>query len=294
MLFKFFVFAVFLLLFSSPVYAGDIDLDAIGNVIEIEGSVEKNGQSAAIDMPVYMDDKFTTGASARTLILLIDDTEITLGENAELTIDEYIFTDESATWNKGSFSILRGAFEFTSGLIGKNSDPDVTIDIPYGTIGLRGTTVLGSEMDGEYGIYVEDGEVDLNTHGGSVRMGEGHGVRLNRHLRTLPRPRAWNRQTIAKAKTRVALSRRNVVKERLKAMREKQTKIRELRREKLLKQRELHRDKILQHNEKTREEKAERRNQHLKNMRDKAGNIHHSPPNIHHRPPGISHRPSMH
>ena len=106
---------------------------AIGTIIEVEGITNithansSSIKAAYIDEEVYLNDVVETGDASRTLILLIDDTEITLGENSRLNIDEYIFDATANDENKARF-LLRGTFLFVSGLITKMHKPDVTLE----------------------------------------------------------------------------------------------------------------------------------------------------------------------
>lgn len=169
----------------------------IGSVVETEGSVTfsgANGTSAARPQDnIYPYATIKTGPQSRALILLIDDTEITLGENAELTLDEYVFDPGDPQENKGRFSFLRGAFVYVSGMLAKRSPPDVTLKTSYGSIGIRGTTVWGGPVDDGFGVFVENGEVLFNGESGSVRVPQGAGTFLKRGL--APRPaNAWPRE----------------------------------------------------------------------------------------------------
>lgn len=226
--------AVFLCLFAfapAPVFAQADDPAAIGTVISTEGSVllarpGKGTFAAAADMPVYLNDAVETGNDSRAFITFVDDSQLTLGDNARLEIDEYVFDTGAA--NKGRFSVLRGAFLFASGLINKSSGADVKIDTGYGSIGLRGTTVWGGELDGEYGVFVEDGEVTFeNARARSVvRKGEGTMVRGRNHMPSLAK--TWGAEKIGRAKGRIALRNEQQVRAKLadrlqknKALREK-------------------------------------------------------------------------
>src|SRR5690606_32438727 len=60
-----------------------------------------------------------------------------------------------------NFSVLRGMFVFTSGLIGRDDPDDVEIDTPVGSIGIRGTTIAGNVDTGE--ITVIEGAIVLRA-----------------------------------------------------------------------------------------------------------------------------------
>ena len=63
------------------------------------------------------------------------------------------------------FSVLKGVFVFTSGLIGREDPDDVNIDTPSGSIGIRGTIIAGDTNSGE--ITVVEGAIVLRDFAGN-------------------------------------------------------------------------------------------------------------------------------
>lgn len=61
--------------------------------------------------PIYLDDQVTTQMGARLLIRLSDETELTLGEDAALVLDRFVYDPDAQT---GSLVVrsLTGAFLF--------------------------------------------------------------------------------------------------------------------------------------------------------------------------------------
>lgn len=105
---------------------------------------------------------------------LLDGSELTLGENAELLIDEFVY-DPAAEGGRLAVNV-KGAFLFVGGAIEGPSGGNVRIDTPVGTLGVRGTTVWGGEIDGGYGVLVLDGDVTLTAAGGTVTLTAGDGT----------------------------------------------------------------------------------------------------------------------
>jgi len=130
------IFAFLLLAFA--VFTPAQAQTPVGAVMKVDGTaaIRRNDskifQNMVADMDVYMEDFIKTQADSGAMIHLIDDTELTLGADATLTIDEYVFDADDAARNKGRFSILRGSFLFVSGLITRKDDPDVKINTAYG------------------------------------------------------------------------------------------------------------------------------------------------------------------
>jgi hypothetical protein len=118
-----------------------------GQVRESQGNVNVILAGTTTPVPlqpgdtINQNDTIETGAGARAFILFNDNTQMTLGENTKLKVDEYVY-DPNGTSNKASYSILEGAFQYVSGLIGKKDPADVKIDTAYGEIGIRGTEFI--------------------------------------------------------------------------------------------------------------------------------------------------------
>lgn len=204
------------LLISVPAFAQDAP---IGAIMEVEGTarITHAGKTspASIDMPVYLNDTLETGANSKANILFIDDTELTLSDNAAATIDEYIFDEGSTVGNKGRYSLLRGAFLFTSGLMTKNQKPDVTLETVYGSIGLRGTTVWGGQADETYGVLVQEGEVIVTNKRGQVRVPAGMGTNLRGRDAAPTAAAAWKPARIEQAVAMVTLKRHEMVMQKI-------------------------------------------------------------------------------
>lgn len=206
--------------------AADDDGGQIATVATVEGeaALARGGNAPgalAADAPLFLNDKIETGPGAKVHILFVDDSELTLGENAQLTLDEYVYDPDDDASSKGRFGLLRGAFIFTSGLIEKTAKPDVRLNVAYGSIGLRGTTVWGGETDSQYGVFVSDGSVSVETRRGRVRLASGEGTDLGGANAAPSRPKAWGSPRIGKALGTVALKNREKVGERVQKMKER-------------------------------------------------------------------------
>lgn len=178
------VFLVVALLLGVQTAHAETDKDhyPIGQVVALEGRAfyaagDQDHTPMKLNDPVFMNTVVETGPQSKVLILFVDNTEITLGEDSELVIDEYVFDPYDAQENKGSFEITKGAFLWVSGLISKREDPDVFIKTNVGSIGIRGTKFWGGNVGSDgYGVYVFDGVVNYTTQKDAVRLSKDHGV----------------------------------------------------------------------------------------------------------------------
>lgn len=149
---------------------GMSDVSPIGAVQEISGEAtvtRLNGsiETIGIGTPIYQGDVIDTDESGAVNIIFVDDTTFAVSEDARLSIDEYVF-DASTQSGVSNFSVLKGVFVFTSGLIGRDDPDDVMIDTPSGSIGIRGTIIAGDVNTGE--ITVIEGAIVLHDFSGNT------------------------------------------------------------------------------------------------------------------------------
>lgn len=156
----------------------------IGEVAFIEGSAAfhkgNNQRTAKQGDPIYMGSTLETNKSSKLIILFIDDTRITLSENTELTVDEFVFDPYDSEENQAKFSVLAGAFQWVSGMISKREDPDVEIRTTFGSIGIRGTSFWAGEIEDGYGVIVESGLVQFSGEWGSTELPAGASTYLTK------------------------------------------------------------------------------------------------------------------
>lgn len=98
---------------------------------------------------VYLGDEIKVGTASRLQVMLLDETIFTLGANAAMTIDEFVYDPAAPSSGTLSASVRQGAFRFVSGRVAAGSPDAMTVKTPSATIGVRGTSVAGDvEEDG--------------------------------------------------------------------------------------------------------------------------------------------------
>ena len=152
--------------------------EQVGKVDKVQGQAsawqQSQQRSLAPKGDVLYQDRLRTGASARLQATLNDGSQLTLGENGSLTVDDFVYKPGR---RGGTLAIkVRGAFLFVGGKVEGPSGGNVTIDTPIGTLGVRGTTVWGGRVDGGYGVIVLDGQVEVKTAKGTVILNKGQGT----------------------------------------------------------------------------------------------------------------------
>ena len=87
---------------------------------------------------IFYGDTIISKEQSNAQILFLDQTVLTLGEDTELTIDEFIYDPTS---QDGSFvsSVKSGTVKFITGQISKKNPDNLEVKIPSGTLGARGT-----------------------------------------------------------------------------------------------------------------------------------------------------------
>ena len=154
-----------LLLLSSP----SIAATAIGTVDRVQGPCSGviEGSAANLDAgaTVYLDEKIITGADARLAVTFADGTALTIGEKANITLDQFVYAPGGG--NKFHATVI-GAFRFISGSHAATREASITTAVA--TIGIRGTDFWGGPIDNAAGVVLFDGAVTVTTAGGSINL----------------------------------------------------------------------------------------------------------------------------
>ncbi len=144
------------------------DESPVGTVKEVSGHAtvthpDGTTETIVIGMPIHEGDIIETDAAGAVNITFVDESSFAVSENAKLAIDQYVFDPHSDS-GESNFSMLRGLFVYTSGLIGREDPDDVKIETPVGSIGIRGTVIAGNVTTGE--ITVMEGAIVLRSLSG--------------------------------------------------------------------------------------------------------------------------------
>jgi len=147
----------------------------VGEIAELTGDVfitRATGETvqATVGTPVFQNDTFETGPGAGVGIDFADDSAFSLGADARLTIDEFVYNPAGDSGM--AMNLVQGAFSFVSGQIAKSGDNNMTIVTPTATIGVRGTAGAGDEDEA---VLLQEpgqplGEMTVTTPGGSVTL----------------------------------------------------------------------------------------------------------------------------
>src|SRR5262245_2615812 len=156
--------------------------DVIGTVSRIQGEVSATRSGAtrplSLNASVILSEIVSTGAASRLEVTFKDNTRLTLGENAKVTLDTYV-VNPSARNRKIKFRVI-GAFRFLSGQVSKLARSDVSVTTPTATIGVRGTEFWGGPIDDQaLAVFLLEGVVRVsNVAGARILNQAGQGTNI--------------------------------------------------------------------------------------------------------------------
>ena len=156
-----------------------IEKQLVGIVGATSGTVKTENRELKPGDKVYLNETIYAGAGSGTQILLLDQSTFTVGEDSEVVMDTFIF-DPATNDGKIVASVKQGSLKVISGLISQKDPDSLTVEVPEGTLGSRGT---------EFQTIVNKGKTDTlligpgknNTLGmrpGAVLVGNKFGSTL--------------------------------------------------------------------------------------------------------------------
>ncbi|MCW3849409.1 FecR family protein [Sphingomonas sp. LB-2] len=163
------------------------EAQVVGVTSAVKNDVRLRKPNAPIARPVQLKqriataDQIQTGAKSQMQIVLLDRSIFTVGANARLTIDRYVYDPQRNSRNMGA-TVARGAFRYMSG---RRTSGSTTINTPTAAIGVRGTMVEG--IIGPDAVLIANNErgvgrgvrADPETASLIVLRGPGRGTSAN-------------------------------------------------------------------------------------------------------------------
>jgi hypothetical protein len=99
-----------------------------------------------IGTDVFFEERIVTSGEGQTQILFTDESSLTVGPNAEIVIDSYVF-DPNTGDGEISMNLIDGALRYVGGRISKGGG--VSLQTPTATIGIRGGINITRHDDAE-------------------------------------------------------------------------------------------------------------------------------------------------
>lgn len=175
--------------------------EPIGAVQEATGSAtilhagEAAPHALAAKAPLFMKDVIDAKDDAHLKMKFADETELMLSGRGKFTIDEYIYDPKAPEKNKSVFSLFGAAFSYVGGLLDKNAQSSINLD--FGSIGIRGTKVMSAYAGGGNWIYLESGKITIDNAAGQVIVNPGEGTNMTSKTQAPDAPYAWSADEIA-------------------------------------------------------------------------------------------------
>jgi hypothetical protein len=114
----------------------------IGSVKTVAGAsylVSAGAKSAAkVGDYVYKNDVMETGKDGAIGVIFKDDTQVSIGGNTELTLDDFVYQPQQEQYAFSS-KLAKGTLFMATGAIAKLKPEAVQVTTPTGTLGVRGT-----------------------------------------------------------------------------------------------------------------------------------------------------------
>jgi hypothetical protein len=140
---------------------------------KVLGILHGNPQLLSVGSDVFMDQVVRTETESTTQLLLLDQTNISVGTSSEVVLDRFIF-DPNQPKGDVVLTATRGVFRFVTGTQDHSS---YHIKTPAATIGVRGTVVQfyipelptdGSKPKDIFQLVLESGQADVIKLDGEV------------------------------------------------------------------------------------------------------------------------------
>ena len=155
---------------SFPAFAesGEDGIGDVEDIVNYGWSTKEPEPRTEIEFEdaVYLNEVVETGDESALVIKFSDGSKLTLGENARVVIDKYVYSPAGSD-SAQVLTLTKGAFRFLSGAMPK---ANVQIKTPAVSIGIRGTELIFDVAD--------DGETEMSAISGEADCTDGAGETL--------------------------------------------------------------------------------------------------------------------
>ena len=130
----------FLLLFNVAQAAETLSIEKqlVGIVGAVSGTVKTENRTLKAGDKIYLNETIYAGTGSGTQLLLLDQSTFTIGADSEVLMDTFIY-DPATNDGKIVATVKEGSLKVISGLISKKNPESLTVKVPEGTLGSRGT-----------------------------------------------------------------------------------------------------------------------------------------------------------
>jgi hypothetical protein len=174
-------------LLTPPAVPGRVGVNRlVENAVTTTPAGQTDWRPSVTGADVNFGDRIATAAASRLEVSLLDRSLLTVGANAQLEIDRFVYDPERGVVGV-AVSVLRGAFRFVSNNRGAQPEP-IAFRTPDAAIGVRGTVLegvvgpeavaflagipgapdLSAEADSAAVIILREGVIGIEVNGQSV------------------------------------------------------------------------------------------------------------------------------
>ena len=126
---------------------------AVRGQVEVYAIDDDTGRQANSGEDIFLGDEIASYEDAGMQLMLLDETIFTIGADTDITIDDFVY-DPATGAGEVAASVTKGVFRFVTGNIAQGDPEDMTVDLPVGTIGIRGTIGMAHFIDGHWVIVL--------------------------------------------------------------------------------------------------------------------------------------------
>ena len=119
----------------------------IGVIGAVSGKISNNSKILKTGDKIYLGDTILSNENSAAQILLLDQSTFTIGSDSAVVMDTFIYDPKN---NDGKIvaKVKKGSLKVISGLVSKKNPDNLSIEVPEGTLGSRGTefqTIVNSK-----------------------------------------------------------------------------------------------------------------------------------------------------
>ena len=153
----------------------------VGAVTRVKGACfgESEGSRRELEIghAVYLAEEITTGAAARLRITFDDGSVLTIGEQARVVIDTFVYDPVDGL--DRFLMTTTGPFRLATGVL-KTPNATIEVETPAAMMGVRGTDFWAGPIDGRFGVLVLEGSVSVSNSVDETLLDEpGVGVNID-------------------------------------------------------------------------------------------------------------------
>jgi hypothetical protein len=180
------------------------DRRTVGMATKVVSPAQVENEPAAVGTLAHMNDELRTGAKARLQVSFRDSSELTLGENATVVVDRFVYDPDAGT-GEALLKTGVGAFRLATGKISELRDKKITVSAPFATLGVRGTDFWWGPIDGRFGVLLlSQSKLEVRNDAGWALIDKaGYGTDIDPILKggygAPSRPYKWGPDKVARA-----------------------------------------------------------------------------------------------